>query len=81
MERTRNLTLSLPIDLVRKAKIYAAEHDTTINSLVRDLLQDQLTRAERTRAAVTRLLGLAERGPYFLTEPGLISREELHERR
>jgi plasmid stability protein len=77
----RNITFSLPADLVRQAKVYAAEHDTTINSLVRELLQEKLTREGRARAAADRLLALAERGPYFTTDPGSIRREELHERR
>ena len=28
---TRNITFSLPTSLIRKAKVYAAWHDTTIN--------------------------------------------------
>lgn len=77
----RNLTLNLPGDLLRQAKIYAAEHDTNINSLVRELLQEMLTHQGRTQAAAGRLLAIAERGPYFATDPGSIRRDELHERR
>ena len=57
------------------------EHDTTINALVRELLQDALERESRVRAAVGRLLVVADRGPYFTTDPGSIPREELYERR
>ena len=77
----RNITFSLPVDLVRRAKVYAAEHDTTINSLVRELMEEKLTREARGRAAADRLLALAGGGPYFTTEPSSIRREELHERR
>jgi plasmid stability protein len=77
---TRNITFSLPTDLVRRAKVYAAEHDTTINSLVRELLQEMVTREGRQRAAADRLLALAYRGPYFSADPSSIRREELHER-
>jgi plasmid stability protein len=77
----RNITFSLPSDLIRKAKVHAAEHDTTINTLVRELLHDALERESRVQAAVARLLVLAGHGPYFTTDPGLIPREELHERR
>ena len=77
----RNITFSLPVDLVRQAKVYAAEHDTTINGLVRDLLQEMLTREGRARAAANRLLALAEQGPFFTTDPSSIRREELYERR
>jgi plasmid stability protein len=77
----RNITFSLPAGLIRQAKIYAAEHDTTMNALVRQLLQEALSRDSRARAAADRLLALADRGPYFTTDPGSIRREELHERR
>lgn len=77
----RNITLSLPVDLVRRAKVYAAENDTTINTLVRELLQEALIREGRARAAANRLLALADQGPYFATDPGSIRREELYERR
>jgi plasmid stability protein len=78
---TRKITFSLPADLVRQAKVYAAEHDTTINALVRQLLQETLVRQGRAGVAADRLLALADRGPYFTTDPGSILREELHERR
>ena len=77
----RNLTLSLPADLVRQAKVYAAEHDTSINAFVRELLQETLMREGRARAGAERLLALAEDGPYFTGDPGSIRREELYERR
>jgi plasmid stability protein len=77
---SRNLTLNLPADLIRQAKIHAAEHDTTVNALVRELLQEALTRDGRARAAADRLLALADRGPYFTADPGSIRREELYER-
>jgi hypothetical protein len=63
------------------AKVFAAEHGTTINALVRELLLETLTREGRARAAANRLLALADRGPYFTTDPASIRREELHERR
>ena len=77
---TRNLTLSLPSPLIRQAKVYAAEHDTTINTLVRELLQEALSREDKARAAADRFLAIANGGPYFTIDPGSISREEMHER-
>src|SRR5690242_4516782 len=49
--KTRNITLSLPVDLIREAKVYAAQHDTTINAFVKDLLQEALSAESRARAA------------------------------
>jgi hypothetical protein len=31
----RNVTLSLPDDLIRKAKVHAAQRNSTVNALVR----------------------------------------------
>lgn len=77
----RNITLSLPSDLLREAKVFAAGHDTTVNALVRELLEDKLNREARSRAAADRLLEIAGRGPYFRADPASFRREEWHERR
>lgn len=78
---TRNITFSLSDYLIRQAKIYAAEHDTTVNAIVRELLEEKLNREAKARAAAGRLLALADHGPYFTGEPGAIRREDLYERR
>ena len=77
---TRNITLNLPVELIRQAKIYAAEHETSVNAVVRDLLQDALQSKSATRIAAKRFLALSDSGPLFTGDPGSISREELHER-
>lgn len=76
----RNITFSLPAELVKHAKIYAAEHDTTVNALVRELLEQKLKEEDRAIAAAKRLLALADRGPFSTVDPGSISRDEIHER-
>jgi plasmid stability protein len=77
---TRNLTLNLPSDLIQRAKIYAAEHGTTINTVVRKILEETVSRENRSRTAADRLLALAER--LSTTEdPGCVRREELYDRR
>ncbi|MGB4137381.1 MAG: DUF6364 family protein [Microbacterium sp.] len=38
----RNITLSLPADLIRRAKIYAAAHDTSISAMVAEVLSDRV---------------------------------------
>ena len=80
MEASRNITFNLPSDLLQQAKVFAAQHDTTVNALVRELLQDKLRQEQRTLAAADRLLALAGEGPYFTAEPSSFRREELHER-
>ncbi len=76
----RNLTLRLPVDLIRQAKIHAAQHDTTVNAYVRKLLEESLSRDQCARDAGDRLLELAEQGPWPDFDPGSVSRDEIHER-
>ena len=77
----RNITLSLPDQLIRKAKVHAAQRSSTVNALVRKLLEEALTDDRRTRAAADQLLAIAERGPYFERDPRSIRRDEIHDRR
>ena len=77
---TRNITFHLPEDLLRNAKVYAALHDTSVNALVKELLEEKLGKEARYRAAVLRILELAKQGPYFTTDPGTIRREDLYDR-
>lgn len=84
--QNRNITFSLPTDLIKQAKVYAAEHDTTVNALVRELLSEkvcekELSERERIRAAGKRILELARSGLSSPVDPGTIRREEIYEER
>jgi plasmid stability protein len=72
--------LNLPSELIRQAKVYAAEHDMTINALVRALLEEAVTQASRRRASVRRVLEIARQKPSSNVDPASFSREEIHER-
>lgn len=76
---TRNLTLHLPADLIRRAKVYAAQNDTTINSVVKELLEQRVSREDRMRLAADRILAVADQGPLTSEDPGGISREAIYE--
>ena len=78
---SRNITITLPAELVRAARIFAAERDTTLNALLRDMLQDRLSKEGRMRAAVERMLEVAEHGPWSHVDLRSFRREELYERR
>ena len=81
MESTKNLTLHLPADLIRRTKVYAAQRDTSINGVVRELLEQLVSSESRYQAAADRLLELADQGtPYTSVDPGAIPREELYDR-
>jgi plasmid stability protein len=77
----RNITITLPAELVRAARIFAAERDTSLNALLREMLQERLEKEGRTRTAVARMLEIAEHGPWSHVDPGSFRREELYERR
>ena len=74
------MTFHLPVDLLRQAKIYAAQNDTTVNAIVRELLQQKLAGEAKAKAAAERFLQLAERGPHSSVSPESIQREELYDR-
>ncbi len=40
----KNITLSLPDDLLQKSRSYAKKHHTTLNDLVRKLLRENVER-------------------------------------
>ncbi len=78
---TRQITITLPEDLVRQAEAFAAECHTTLDAMVEELLRPRFPDPEKAREAARHFLEIARRGPHFTGDPGSISREELHERR
>ena len=72
----RNLTLSLPADLIRSAKVLAAERGTSLNAIVRDSLERMVSSQDDYRAAAERIL--AKGGLFRSTRK--VSREELYDR-
>lgn len=78
---TQNITLSLPKELVRKAKHLAVERQTSISALLKELLSEAVAREDRYAAARSRHLD-ALRHRTDLGTGGAVrwSREELHER-
>lgn len=75
-----NLTLSLDDDLLKRARIRALEQDTTVNSLVREYLED-FAAASPEPSAIAGFLGLAK-SLHAGSGPGgrRWTREQLYER-
>lgn len=75
----QNLTLVIDREVLRDARRYALEHDTTVNELVRSYLAD-IRREETKREAARALLATSmEQGLGEATgEP--FNREEIYER-
>lgn len=80
MER-QNITLSLPKDLLQKAKILAIKKNTSLSGLLSDFIAKITDEEEAYQLAQTRHRRLLKKGYDFGLE-GEISwkREDLHER-
>lgn len=73
----RNLTLNLPKELIRLAKMAAAERGMSLNALAQESLERVVQRQDEFLAAGNRLLAASERGLYSLSKASW-SREELY---
>ena len=76
----RNVTIQLDEDLVRQAKVLAAEKGMSLSAMMaQDIRQQLLARTQRERARQTALESMAEAAASGRRAPRW-SREELHER-
>ena len=76
----QNLTVSLPRDTIRKAKVLAARRETSISGLVAEQLEALVSQDEAYQRAMRDALALLERGFHMGGFVG-IDREELHDRK
>jgi plasmid stability protein len=75
----KNITISLPDEIYRKARIKAAERDTSVTALVRDFLthlDDEESDFERRRRLQAEILASVNE----FRAGDRLSREESHER-
>lgn len=80
MER-QNVTLSLPEETLRKAKILAAERQTSLSALLTETIEEIVAKSDRYEIAKQRQLILMEKGYDFgLDVVTNWSRDEIHER-
>jgi hypothetical protein len=80
MER-QNVTLSLPKETLRKAKILAAERQTSLSALLAETVEEIVAKTDRYEIAKQRQLILMEKGFDFgLGDTITWTRDELHER-
>lgn len=81
MER-QNVTISLPRNLLKRAKIVAAKNETSLSELMRESLEEKVRESTGYAAARERQVRLLRKG-FDLGTKGRIttSREDLHERR
>jgi hypothetical protein len=75
----QNITLSLDKDLIKKAKILAAQRQTSISRMLSDELQKIIADSKEYDRAKRRALNHLNKG-FHLGGKITVSREELHER-
>ncbi|MBW2367739.1 MAG: CopG family transcriptional regulator [Deltaproteobacteria bacterium] len=78
----QNVTLSLPKNLLQKAKILAARHEKSLSELIRQSLEEKVRQETGYNAAKQRQLRLLKSGMDLGTMGKIATtREELHARR
>ena len=81
MENTQNVTLSIPRNILRKAKILAVQKNTSLSGLLTQTLAELVSHGENYEQARRRSLALLKTGLDLGTQGNLTwKREELHER-
>jgi hypothetical protein len=81
METTQNVTLSIPKNILRKAKILAVQKNTSLSGLLTQTLVDLVEHQEAYEQARQRNLPLLKSGLDLGTQGRIPwKREELHER-
>ncbi|MFW6140806.1 MAG: CopG family transcriptional regulator [Acidobacteriota bacterium] len=78
----RNVTLYMPRDLIRKAKINAVKEDKSLSEFMKEALEDKMKKDLGYNKAKKRQLRMIKKGINLGTN-GIISasRSELHERK
>lgn len=77
---TRNLTLSMSDDLVRRAKVLAAQRDVSLSALVAQLLEQALDDPRSGSEVAAEELRLMRDGAGYRIGDVSWSRDSLHER-
>ena len=79
--QTQNVTLSLPKEILRQAKLVAVQRQVSLSRLLARLIEDMVRSEQRYERSRRRHMAILDRG-YDLGTQGHVraSREELHER-
>lgn len=81
MER-RNVTLSLPRTILKKAKALALKEEKSLSALIRESLEEKIRKDTGYKEAMETEIRRMEQGFHLGTDGNLpCQREELHERR
>jgi hypothetical protein len=77
----KNITLAIDEKVLRQVRRYTAEHDTTVNALVREFLGNLVGQEERAAEARKRLVKMSEESEGRLGPNWKWNREEIYEDR
>jgi hypothetical protein len=81
MTSTRNITLAIPKDILKKAKLLAVEKNTSLSALLAHTLEELIAQEEGFLEARRSSLELLEKGFDLGTNDQVRwTREDLHER-
>lgn len=76
----QNITLSLPKDVLRKAKVFAVKRKTSVSGLVAELLTDLVTQKDQYTTAKKEHLAILLQSPNLGTNGSIRwSRDSLYE--
>ena len=75
----KNITLAIDEKLLKEVRKYAAEHDTTVNAIVREKLAEVVAPKKRMADAVERMRKIADEGG-MTVGPIIWTRDDVHER-
>jgi hypothetical protein len=75
----KNITITLPREIAKWARVYAAERDTSVSGMLGDMLRDKMDSESSYSRSMERFLS---KRPRALRNEGerLPERDELHER-
>lgn len=79
MTGKRNLTVQLDTEVIRKARVLAAERSTSVSQLVADEIERLVGRRDAYQAAKRQALAMLSNG-YHMGQGSLPAREELYDR-
>lgn len=81
MEKTQNVTLAVPKDTLRKAKILAIQKNTSLSALLTQTLEELVSSQENYQQARLRNIKLLHKGYDLGTQGKAVwKREDLHDR-
>ncbi len=75
----KNITLAVEEGVLEAARVYAAEHKTTVNAMVRNYLSGLVQQKERGRRAMAELRKLSETTEARLGKDYRFDRESLYD--